>query len=203
MDALNALLRPAASLLNRRIQELTPARELCRELDGTVAAVRVRDTGLAMYFTMHEDGVTLASDANDEPDVAISGSILTLARVAGGADADAIRDGSVELLGDAEKAQAFQRLLGFAKPDIEEGLSRLLGDSAAHGIGQAARGVRDWAREARVTMGENIREYLTEESRDVPSRYEAERFRKQVHELRDDVDRIAARIDRLQNGGST
>jgi ubiquinone biosynthesis protein UbiJ len=46
-------------------------------------------------------------------------------------------------------------------------------------------------------MGENFREYLQEESRDVPSRYEIERFAKRVNELRDDVDRLAARIGRL------
>jgi ubiquinone biosynthesis protein UbiJ len=46
-------------------------------------------------------------------------------------------------------------------------------------------------------MGDNIREYLQEESRDVPSRYEVERFAKRVNELRDDVDRLAARISRL------
>jgi ubiquinone biosynthesis protein UbiJ len=46
-------------------------------------------------------------------------------------------------------------------------------------------------------MGDNIREYLQEESRDVPSRYEVERFSKRVNDLRDDVDRLAARIRRL------
>jgi ubiquinone biosynthesis protein UbiJ len=48
-------------------------------------------------------------------------------------------------------------------------------------------------------MGDNIREYLQEESRDVPSRYEVEQFSKHVSELRDDVDRLAARIGRLGN----
>lgn len=46
-------------------------------------------------------------------------------------------------------------------------------------------------------MRDNIREYLQEESRDVPSRYEVERFSKGVNVLRDDVDRLAARIDQL------
>jgi ubiquinone biosynthesis protein UbiJ len=47
-------------------------------------------------------------------------------------------------------------------------------------------------------MGANIREYLQEESRDVPSRYEVERFSSDVGELRDDVERLAARVRRLQ-----
>ena len=86
MDPLESLLRPATRVLNRNIHELTPARELCAELAGTVAAVRVKNTGLAMYFMIAEDAVQLASDSSEEPDIAISGSILTLARVAGGGE---------------------------------------------------------------------------------------------------------------------
>ena len=197
MDALESLLRPAASLLNRNIRQSTPARELCEELAGTVAAVRVKDTGLATYFRIHEDSVELTGSADGEPDIAIAGSMLTLARVASGAEEEAIRDGSLELIGDPEKAQAFQKLLKFAKPDVEEEVSRFFGDTIAHGAGEFARGVERWARDARSTMGMNIREYLQEESRDVPSRYEVERFTTNVNRLRDDVDRLEARIDRL------
>ena len=46
----------------------------------------------------------------------------------------------------------------------------------------------------------HLREYLQEESRDVPSRYETERFARSVAALRDDVDRLAARIERLGGG---
>ena len=35
-DPLEALLRPVANYLNRTIAEVTPARELCGELDGSV-----------------------------------------------------------------------------------------------------------------------------------------------------------------------
>jgi ubiquinone biosynthesis protein UbiJ len=47
-------------------------------------------------------------------------------------------------------------------------------------------------------MGANIREYLQEESRDAPSRYEVDRFADEVSTLRDDVDRLEARINHLQ-----
>ncbi|MBT8098753.1 MAG: SCP2 sterol-binding domain-containing protein [Gammaproteobacteria bacterium] len=202
MDPLETILRPVTRMLNRNIRETTPARELCAELAGTVAAVRVSNTALAMYFTFDSESVSLSSESTDEPDIAISGSIITLARVAGSGDEQSVRDGSLELAGDAHKAQAFQKLLAYAKPDLEEELSNVIGDSAAHGIGQFARGVSGWARQARATMGENVKEYLQEESRDVPSRYEADRFSTDVGKLRDDVERLAARIDRLANKSS-
>ena len=198
MNPLEAALRPVASVLNRNIRETTPARELCEKLDGTVVAIRVRDTGLTAWFLIHGDELELTTDHDGEPDVAISGSLITLARLAGNAGLDAIRKGELEITGDAHSAERFQRLLAFAKPDIEEELSTVVGDVAAHRVGEIVRGIGNWGREARSTMGANIREYLQEESRGAPSRYEVDRFADDVDTLRDDVDRLEARINRLQ-----
>ncbi len=197
MDALQAVLRPVAKILNSNVQDSTPARELCAELAGTIVAVRVADTALAAYFVVSDDAIDIASNSTHEPDVVITGSLLTLARMAGQSGEDAIRGGSLNLSGDAGKAQQFQKLMMHAKPEIEEELSAVVGDIAAHRIGEFARGLGRWGREARSTMGANIREYLQEERRDAPSRYEVERFSDDVNILRDDVDRIEARLNRL------
>jgi ubiquinone biosynthesis protein UbiJ len=195
---LGALLRPIADILNRNIAEITPARALAAELAGCSVAIRVRDSALAMYFVFKEDVVTLATEHDAEPDVVISGSLLTLARMLNGGGESAIRGGDIELTGDAATAQCFQKLLEIARPDPEEELSRFIGDIAAHRIGEVVRSVGNWAREARSTMGGNIREYLQEESRNLPTRYEVERFADNVGVLRDDVERIAARLAKLE-----
>lgn len=201
MNPLDAVLRPVASVLNRNIRETTPAKALCRKLDGAVIAVRVRDTALATWFIVHDEVLELVSDHDAEPDVLITGSLITLARMAGNSGLTALRKGELEITGDAHTAERFQRLLTLARPDVEEELSAIVGDAAAHRMGEVARGLGSWAREARATMGANIREYLQEESRDVPSRYEADRFARDVGTLRDDVDRLEARITRLQGEG--
>ena len=204
MDALETLLRPVTNILNRNISETTPALHLCQQLEGKTIAVRVRNTALAMYFHIRETVVVLATDSESDADVILTGSLLTLARLAGApgeaAQASAVRGGALDISGDAYTAQAFQELLRYARPDIEEELSAVIGDAAAHRAGQIARGVRNWAEGARRTMASNIREYLQEESGDVPSRYEVERFAQQVDSLRDDVARLEARVDRLTGG---
>jgi ubiquinone biosynthesis protein UbiJ len=197
MNPLEAALRPVVNVLNRNIRETTPARELCDKMGDTVVAVRVRNTALAMWFVIHDGHLELATDYDGEPDVLISGSLLTLARMSGDAGLEALRNGSLELTGDAHKAERFQRLLALAKPDVEEELSSVVGDAAAHRLGEIARGLGEWGRSARTTMSANVREYLQEESRDVPSRYEVEQFASDVGTLRDDVDRLEARINLL------
>ena len=199
MDALEAALRPVAKILNRNIQESTPARELCVKLSGTVVAVRVSDTALAAYFVVDDEAIDVVTTATQDPDVIIAGSLITLASLAGQSGTTAIRDGSLDISGDAELAGQFQQLLSFARPDFEEELSGIVGDAAAHRLGELARGFGRWGREARSTMGANIREYLQEESRDAPSRYEVEKFNTDVSKLRDDVGRLEARLNRLQD----
>ena len=198
MDALETLLRPLVALVNRQIQATTPAREICEDIDGSIIAVRVKNSSLAAYFHIFEDRIALRGSYVEEPDVVISGQLLALGKLATPQAAEAIRDGSVELHGDARTAQAFQRLLSYAKPDLEEELAGVVGDVAAHNIGQFARRLRDWGMEAHDTMGQNVSEYLQEESRAVPSRFEADEFRRNVNTLRDDVARFDARLQRVE-----
>lgn len=200
MNPLEALLRPVANVLNRNILATTPARELCEKLDGKVVAIRVRDTALAAWFIIESDGIILSLEHDDEPDLMICGSLLTLARMSGAPGTSELRTGALELAGDTHVAADFQQLLKLAKPDLEEELSSFVGDAAAHRIGTIARSLGQWGRDARATMGANIREYLQEESREAPSRYEVDRLAEEVARLRDDVERFEARLRRLKAG---
>ena len=66
---LEALLRPVADVLNRNIQETTPARKLAARLNGSTIAIQVSETSLAMYFSFAQDVVALTTEYGDEPDV--------------------------------------------------------------------------------------------------------------------------------------
>jgi len=198
VNALEPLLRPVAAMINRQITAKTPARALCYELDGKTFALRVTDSTLAMYLTVDDDRVILSGDDIDEPDVIASGSLLSLARLAGPAAEDLIRDKSVVIEGDAIVASQFRKLLRYGQPDLEEELSAVVGDVAAHGIGGLFRGVTDWTRDARETMQQNVGEYLQEESQAVPGRHEVDAFRSDVDTLRDDVARFEARLKKLE-----
>jgi ubiquinone biosynthesis protein UbiJ len=198
MNALESLLRPAVTMVNRQISAKTPARELAQELDQRVFALRVRDTALALCIRVDTGTVSLVSGLEDEADVVATGSPVALARLAGPDGEDLVRDGTIDISGDALLAGRFRKLLRYGRPDLEESLSSLVGDAAAHGIGEFLRGAGRWGREARATMQQNIGEYLQEESRALPSQFEADAFREDVAILRDDVARFEARLKRLE-----
>lgn len=105
--------------------------------------------------------------------------------------------GDVRIDGDAELAQKFQELMLLLRPDLEEELSLVVGDVPAHQIGRFARAAFGWTRKAAETTVRNAAEYLAHERRDLVPRAEADQYLRGVDQLREDVDRVAARIDLL------
>lgn len=191
-------LTPLESLLNRNIAASSAARALCRRLDGKVMALHVEGMPLSIYFKANGEQMSLDTQHEGTPNATLSGTPLSLLRMAGPAPETALRTGSVHIHGDAEIAQTFSELLKQARPDLEEELSRVIGDVAAHQVGNAARSALGFARRAVDTFAQNVSEYLQEEGRDAPSRTEADEFITGVDKLRDDVDRFEARLSLLE-----
>jgi ubiquinone biosynthesis protein UbiJ len=197
-------LTPLESVLNRNIGASTQARELCRRLDGKTLALHVSGAPASVYIHAQGEHVSVASRSDVEPAATLSGSPLALLKLAGAAPENAVRSGGVQISGDAEVAQTFRDLLARARPDLEEELARIIGDVAAHQLGNAARSVLNFGRRAANTFAQNVAEFLQEEGRDVPSRTEADEFTAGVDRVREDADRLEARLalleKRLANG---
>jgi ubiquinone biosynthesis protein UbiJ len=75
----------------------------------------------------------------------------------------------------------------------------LTGDIVAHKVGEFVRSTVAWGKQAMDTLGRDAAEYVQEESRDVVNQYELETYMTSVDTLRSDVDRMDARIQRLQS----
>ncbi|HEV2213569.1 MAG TPA: sterol-binding protein, partial [Gammaproteobacteria bacterium] len=67
----------------------------------------------------------------------------------------------------------------------------------AHQIGNAVRDFLGWGRDAANRLSKDLAEYLQYESRDLPPRHEVDDFLTGVDRLRDDAERLAARLQRL------
>jgi ubiquinone biosynthesis accessory factor UbiJ len=191
------LLKPFATLVNRNLRAATPARELLATLAGRSFAIQVETPLggrlLRLRLTAAADG--LAVDSGDEPaDASVTGSPLGLVALLAGRSDGRYTAAGVAIAGDAEIAAAFEKLLRYARPDLEEELARLVGDVPAHYASRAARGIRDWGRRAADSLARNAAEYLTEEGRDLVPRAELEAFHSAGDRIREDVDRAAARL---------
>jgi ubiquinone biosynthesis protein UbiJ len=197
MDA--PFLKPLEELLARGVAASSEAGALCARLAGRRVRLDLEGLPGALDIRVDESGqLRLAFAAAEEPDCVIRALPLGLLRAGVTGRADALGAGGAEVRGDPVVAQDFQRLLSLARPDWEEELSRLVGDVAAHQLGTMARGLAGWSRKAADTLALDAGEFLTEESRQIPTRYEIEEVLDSVDSVRDDVDRLEARLDRLR-----
>lgn len=193
------VLEPLAALINRNIAGSSRARDLCVRLEGRTFAVRVEGfLPLEVRASIEAGQLRLSQDADDPADATVAGTPLMLLALLGRDPAQRMRSGSVSIAGDAEIAQQFQELMQAARPDLEEELSRLVGDVTAHQLGNLARSVASWGEKSAATVAQNVSEYLREESRDLITRTEADEFLAAVDDVRDAADRLEARIARLR-----
>ena len=194
-DPLNETLE---RVINHGISASTTASALCGSLSGSRFAVRITGTGARFRLSVHEERIFVDQEA--EADVEVAGSPLALAKLFGSPGAP-LRDGSVELTGDAALAAQFSDLLRMALPDPEEELSRITGDAVAREAGDAARGALRRIGAVTETLARSLGEYLQEEKRTLPSRADVEEFMAGVDELANDVARLQARLAIISEQG--
>jgi ubiquinone biosynthesis protein UbiJ len=198
------------NVLNRGLPRSPRAQQLCAELVGrrvgiTVGPVQsggsgyllVESTGDALKLSLVTAGTSAGVPADAPPDAMVIGGPLSLLALSGSAPEAVLQRGDVRIDGDAELAQKFRELALLLRPDLEEELSLVLGDVPAHQLGRFARAAFGWTRKAAATTVRNVAEYLGHERQDLVPRSEAEQFLQGVDTVREDVDRLAARIDFL------
>ena len=176
------------------------ARERLAALHGAVIALQLTGLEYTLYLVPTADGRLQAYNRIDgAPDCLLRGSPMDLWRSgSSAAGAKELFAGNVAVNGDTELAHRFGEILGGLDIDWEEQLSRLTGDVVAHQIGRRGRRFTAYLEDSAATAQANIGEYLTEEARLLPTRLEAEHFYTDVDALRDDIERLAARLERLQ-----
>ena len=107
----------------------------------------------------------------------------------------------VRIEGDAALATAIAGLARQLRWDVEEDLSHVIGDLAAHRVGEtvrsAAAGGRDLMDRARTTT----LQWLIHDDGGLVGRPALESFREDLRRLRDDVERLAKRVERLDRPG--
>ena len=192
------LLERLADVLNRNVAASRRAQSLARQLDGRVVSLTVEGTPIALHIRADGGRLTVSSRHDGPADASLSGTPIALLALAGPQAEGALRKGGVRIEGDAEVAQKFRDLLAEAQPDFEEELARVIGDVGARRIANVARDVFDWGRKAAGSFAGNVAEYLQEEGRDVPARVEVDEFLEGVDRLRNDAERLEARLARLE-----
>jgi len=104
----------------------------------------------------------------------------------------------VDIAGDTDFASAIHHLARNLRWDVEEDLSRVFGDVAAHRMAESGRTFRRWGEQAVENTGRSFAEYWTEEQPLIAAARDIEEFNRAVDRVRDDVARVEKRIEALR-----
>lgn len=103
----------------------------------------------------------------------------------------------VQINGPADLADALGFVMRNLRWDIEEDLSKIVGDIAARRIVAALNAFADWQRQAARNLEENVGEYLVEERQTLVKAFELTGLTVEIEKLRSDLARIERRVEQL------
>jgi ubiquinone biosynthesis protein UbiJ len=183
---------PAASAINHILAATPVAKERLAKFAGKTAEFKVGPITVAL--TVQTTGEVTRAVPQAPRDLEVWMSPFVLPRLAAGDEA-AMRE--VEMKGDTELAHEIAYLAKNLRWDVEEDLSRVVGDIAAHRLVGGAKAAAGYGRDTADRLAAGAAEYWTEEDPLIASRVKVEMFGDEVDQLRDAIERLGKRIDRL------
>jgi len=103
----------------------------------------------------------------------------------------------IDIAGDTDFASAIHHVTRNLRWDVEEDLSRVFGDVAAHRMAETGRTLQRWGEQAAENTARAFAEYWTEEQPLIAGARDLEEFGRAVDQLRDAAARLEKRIEQL------
>lgn len=181
--------------LNHLLRANGWARDSLKPHAGKTVCVRCPPFSVSLRVV--DSGEVTPAAAGAVPDATLSVTPGLLLRMAA-QDDNAWRDIAID--GDTAMAGAVHHLWRHLRWDVEEDLSRLFGDVAAHRMTGSAQAMAQWARLSGENLLRSLSEYWTEERPAIAAANDLSRFAADVDVLRDDLARLEKRVARLAAG---
>lgn len=193
------LIATLESAFNRLLSLDPEAAAQLAELEGHIICLQLDGLNVQLYLFPSVNDVMILDDFDGEADTTIQGTPLALVRLGLANDKQAeMFEGDVTITGDLKLGRKFNRLFASLDIDWEEQLSKIVGDMAAHTLGNITRHLFSWKQRNYQSMKMNSAEYLQEEIRYSPSQNQADGFYRDVDQLRNNVARMEARLNKLE-----
>ena len=184
---------PVIAAINHLLAQEAWARDTLALHAGKVALIDAGSIYLRMQVS--RDGMVAAAGPDQAPSVTIRMKLSDLPLIA----ANRERAFSyVKIEGDAEFANTISQLGKGLRWEAEHDLERLAGPIAATRLAGGARSLFDAARSTHRRLTENLAEFLLEEQPVLVRPAMLEQLSGDVARLRDDVERAAKRLAKLE-----
>lgn len=181
-------------ILNHLITQNSWARVGLQPFSGQTVAIHLGPAN-ANLTILENGGLAMAGEsAIDDASISLSPSLALriLAK-------DAAASSQVKITGNTELAKALAKVLQGMRWDYEEDLSKIIGDIPATQANAFAKKAYSEAKSKVINVTEMLTEYWQEENPLIAKKRHVEAFVKDVDQLRDDVERLEKRIEKLKH----
>ncbi|EJN06711.1 SCP2 domain-containing protein [Herbaspirillum sp. YR522] len=186
-------IKPAAAVINHLLAQEPWARQGLLAHAGKLACI---DTGaVQLRLKVSADGYVQDAAADQPANVTIRVKLSDLPLIAANRERAV---SYVKLEGDADFANAISQLSQNLRWDAEDDLARVIGDVAATRLVSGARGLVDTLVATHHKVSENVAEYFLEEQPMLIRPRMLQDFSSDVVRLRDDVERLVKRLEKLE-----
>ena len=169
------------------------------KFNGKVIKIEITGAEKHLYMFPGEQGISISADYDGDVDTTLRGSPLALFKMGLVKNAATmLLKGEVEIMGDTRLGHQFKKVFSQMDIDWSEPLAEVIGDSFAYQVHQSGKKVGRWSKEAVNSVASSVSEYFQEESRDVVTKTELDMFNDAVDKIRNDVDRLQAKINSIR-----
>lgn len=196
------LLERVQDTLNELLRADEAASVQLAELAGRSVEVQLSRLGLRLCVAIEADGILLATRSVRAADVVLEGNLADLVAMARAHRAgESVPAGRVRIQGDLATVRQLEAAFDALSFDWEAGLARVIGGVPARQVARVLEGLFAFARQAHASLERDLGQYLLEERRLVPTAREIEQLGGDALRLDMDLDRLAARVARLERRG--
>ncbi len=168
-------------------------------LAGKVIAITIQPFDETIYLCPTPHNIQIIDFYEGTIDTTLCGSLPAFGLMGlSSTSARSFFSGEVTITGDLSIGHQFQKLFAQLDIDLEEQLSHVTGDVIAHKIGYFFRRASEWNKENFNSLQLNIKEFLQDETQDLPPAPEINILSEQVDQVKEDFDRLEARIKRIE-----
>lgn len=185
--------------INRCLQTDLQALAALQSLDDKVIQLQITDWRFDCFIIPKHNGIELQPQWMQAPDTTISGTLEHLLKVGVATDkATAMKQHKIQFQGDIHVGMTMQQLLSQLDIDWTGLLADRIGDNPAQLITIQIGKLRQQGRAMIDSLRQNTHDYVHHEVQLAPTSSDLEAFYQAVTKLRNDVDRLEAKIT-LQN----
>lgn len=169
-----------------------------QKLQGKTMTLHIKKIDQSITLTSQAEGLEFTSQAPEKVDVVLSTTIGAMIKISrDGLENAELESGELEMSGDPIIGQRFAQVIADLNIDWETMLAEKIGEAPARTVSMVASHTKEFAQESRSKLHEFVEHLIKEDMQLVASKTDVTSFLDGVDDLRADVDRLAARLDRL------